>query len=84
MDIIFYVFVFGGKFIDKVKVDLKNVFLFYEDFLNLRLSWDWKWVWGEWIVKNGSFFGKIGWLLYGYGEVGLYFKEGKGWGDIEV
>lgn len=72
-----YALVFGGKSTDKAKADPKNVFLFHEDFSNSRLSRDWKRVWGEWTVKNGSLFGKTGRSPYGYGEVGLYLKEGK-------
>ena len=79
-----YAFVFGGKSTDKAKADPKNVFLFHEDFSNSTLSRDWKRVWGEWDVKNGRLFGKTGRSPYGNGEVGLYLKEGKGWGDIEV
>ena len=79
-----YAFVFGGKSTDKAKADPKNVFLFHEDFSNSTLSRDWKRVWGEWDVKNGSLFGKTGRSPYGNGEVGLYLKEWKGWGDIEV
>ena len=78
-----YALVFGGKSTDKAKADPKNVFLFHEDFSNSTLR-GWKRVWGEWAVKNGSLFGKTGRSLFGSGEVGLYLKEGKEWGDIEV
>lgn len=83
VDTISYALVFGGKSSEKAKANPKNVFLFHEDFSNSTLR-DWKQVWGEWVVKNGSLFGKTGRSPFGYGEVGLYLKKGKGWGDIEV
>lgn len=71
-----YALDFGGKSTDKTKADPKNVLLFYEDFPNSTLR-DWKRVWGDWAGKTGR-------SLFGYGEVGLYLKEGKERGDIEV
>ena len=78
-----YALVFGGKSRRRVKTDKKKVFAFFEDFSSSTLE-DWRRVWGEWTVKNGSLFGKTGASLYGWGEVGLYLKQGKRWGDIEI
>lgn len=66
VDTISYALVFGGKSSEKAKANPKNVFLFHEDFSNSTLR-DWKQVWGEWVVKNGSLFGKTGRSPFGYG-----------------
>lgn len=78
-----YALVFGGKSFRRVKADRKKVFAFYEDFSSSKLD-EWRRVWGEWTVENGSLFGKTGISIFGSGEVGLYLKQGKGWGDVEV
>jgi len=78
-----YALVFGGKSTQRVKADRRNVFAFYEDFSSSKLE-DWRRVWGEWTVKNGTLFGRTGASMFGHGEVGLYLNQGKEWGDIEV
>ena len=83
LDVKSYAFVFGGKPLRRVKADKKKVFAFFEDF-PLSTLHEWRRVWGEWSVRNGSLFGKTGKSLFGNAEVGLYLKEGEGWRDIEV
>lgn len=83
VDSIFYVFVFVGEKVGNVKLDFIKVFVFFEDFFNLKLN-QWIWVWGEWIVQNGIVFGKMGMLVFGYVEVGLFLDEGRDWEDIEL
>ena len=78
-----YALIFGGKSTLRVKTNKGNVFAFYEDFSSSTLQ-DWRRKWGEWTVKNGSLFGRTGVSIFGSGEVGLYLKQGKGWGDIEL
>jgi len=78
-----YALVFGGKSTQRVKADRRKVFAFYEDFSSSKLE-DWRRPWGEWTVKNGTLFGRTGVSIFGSGEVGLYLKQVKGWGDIEL
>lgn len=78
-----YALVFGGRNVGKAKRNPKNVFAFFEDFSNSALE-DWKQVWGEWLVKNGTVFGKTGKSPFGGAEVGLFLKNGIDWRNVEV